>query len=156
MGHGCQGREEVINLKMEYFRACSEKGLPTYSYLDFFCVDLENSCVRFGFHCLIPGSEGKGTELLHFDEVTPLPYSIVHKYSMSNLPLRMEGLPTFSTSGMPLHSRPGLLTRLTIFITTLCPVFTTSSLPGPPPPDWTRMPWPALPLTTQPIMLAGG
>ena len=71
VGHGCQGREEVINLKMEYFRSCTEKGLPTYRYLDFFCVDLENSCVRFGFHCLIPGSEGKGTELLHFDEVTP-------------------------------------------------------------------------------------
>ena len=71
VGHGCKGREEVINLKMEYFRSCTEKGLPTYRYLDFFCVDLENSCVRFGFHCLIPGSEGKGTELLHFDEVTP-------------------------------------------------------------------------------------
>jgi hypothetical protein len=68
VGHGCKGREEVINLKM-YFRSCADKGLPTYRYLDFFCVDLENSCVRFGFHCLIPGSEGKGTELLHFDEV---------------------------------------------------------------------------------------
>ena len=70
VGHGCRGREEVTNLKMEYFRPCTEKGLLTYRYLDFFCVDLENSCVQFGFSCLIPGSEGRGTEFLHFDEVS--------------------------------------------------------------------------------------
>jgi hypothetical protein len=72
MGHGCQGREEVIKLKMEYFRPCSENRLPTYRYLDYFSMDLENSCVSFGFYCLIPGSEGKGTEFLHFDEVSPV------------------------------------------------------------------------------------
>ena len=69
VGHGCQGRDEVIKLKMEYFKPCAEKNLPTYYYLDFFCVDLEDSCVRFGFRCLIPDSEGKGTQFLHFDEV---------------------------------------------------------------------------------------
>ena len=69
VGHGCHGRDEVIKLKMEYFKPCAEKNLPTYYYLDFFCVDLEDSCVRFGFRCLIPDSEGKGTQFLHFDEV---------------------------------------------------------------------------------------
>ena len=70
VGHGCQNRDEVIKVKSEYFKPCTEKKLPTYRYLDFFCVDLEHCCVRFGFNCLIPDSEGSGTEFLHFDEVT--------------------------------------------------------------------------------------
>ena len=38
-----------------------------YRYPEAFTVDLENGCVRFGFRCLIPGSEGAGTEFLYFD-----------------------------------------------------------------------------------------
>ena len=47
------------------------QGPPTatlaYRYPEAFTVDLENGCVRFGFRCLIPGSEGAGTEFLYFD-----------------------------------------------------------------------------------------
>ena len=47
------------------------RGSPTatlaYRYPEAFTVDLENGCVRFGFRCLIPGSEGAGTEFLYFD-----------------------------------------------------------------------------------------
>ena len=38
-----------------------------YRYPEAFTVDLENGCVRFGFRCLIPGSEGAGTQFLYFD-----------------------------------------------------------------------------------------
>ena len=69
VGHGCEGREEIVNVKKEYYKPCVEKGLPTYNYDDFFYVDLENMCVRFGFICLIPGSEGRGTMVLYFNEV---------------------------------------------------------------------------------------
>ena len=47
------------------------QGPPTatlaYRYPEAFTVDLENGCVRFGFRCLIPGSEGAGTQFLYFD-----------------------------------------------------------------------------------------
>ena len=46
----------------------SAAGPPlAYRYPEAFTVDLENGCVRFGFRCLIPGSEGAGTEFLYFD-----------------------------------------------------------------------------------------
>ena len=41
--------------------------LLAYRYPEAFTVDLENGCVRFGFRCLIPGSEGAGTQFLYFD-----------------------------------------------------------------------------------------
>ena len=51
-----------------------------YRYPEAFTVDLENGCVRFGFRCLIPGSEGAGTEFLYFDtagRVSELDWGIV-------------------------------------------------------------------------------
>ena len=41
--------------------------IPAYRFRDAFVSDLENGCVRFGFHCLIPGSIGKGTQFVYFD-----------------------------------------------------------------------------------------
>ena len=49
-------------------RESTTAGFPlAYRYPEAFTVDLENGCVRFGFRCLIPGSEGAGTEFLYFD-----------------------------------------------------------------------------------------
>ena len=48
--------------------ATAAAGPPlAYRYPEAFTVDLENGCVRFGFRCLISGSEGAGTEFLYFD-----------------------------------------------------------------------------------------
>jgi hypothetical protein len=38
-----------------------------YRYSDSFSVDLENGCAKFGFKCLIKGSEGAGTQFLYFE-----------------------------------------------------------------------------------------
>ena len=47
--------------------SAARPGPLAYRYPEAFTVDLENGCVRFGFRCLIPGSEGAGTEFLYFD-----------------------------------------------------------------------------------------
>ena len=136
-GHGCRGREEVINLKLEYFRPCYENSLPTYRYLDYFSVDLENSCVRFGFHCIIPGSEGKGTEFMHFDEVSN--FIVLHSHCSSNFLFRMAKSATFSTYGTPSLSRPGLPTSLIISLQTVSPAFTMSSWLDPSSLVWSKL-----------------
>ena len=57
-----------MQFKYKYLRACKDLCRPAYSYSsEAFTVDLENGCVRFGFTCLIPGNEGRGTQFLFFD-----------------------------------------------------------------------------------------
>ena len=65
-----------------------------YRYPEAFTVDLENGCVRFGFRCLIPGSEGAGTEFLYFDtagRVSELDWRIVSSAIRSYRPQGRAG-----------------------------------------------------------------
>ena len=57
-----------MQFKYKYLKPCKDLFQPAYHYPETFYVDLENGCVRFGFECLIPGSQGKGTQFLFFDQ----------------------------------------------------------------------------------------
>ena len=67
----CCDRRAKRKGKLQEGRRGREKGSGRfryrYRYPDAFTVDLENSCVRFGFECHIDGSRGAGTQLLYFN-----------------------------------------------------------------------------------------